>query len=487
MEKKVVILPLDGYPDFSQLIQGLDELMSIPGLSDLLSHIKLNDGVHNPDMGGPECVAILKDVFRAQGRKDIGIFLDLKIGDVSATLENTLRKYAEDPPDILTVSTLCSIDGIISLRKLLPKTKLALLSILTDISVDECLSRYGMFPEVKIYNELKNIRYLYQKKQEGEPFDLVVCSPRELDFLSKNLPGHYGFIVPGIRDEWMKKKSEHQKRVSGVKWALEHGATYVVMGTQITKGNSETGISNVKSIELTQSEIARTDFSDPLEVLRRCDGYYSSLKNSMGEYVGPLVAYAGKYQTADGLKNYIGPNYFNFAKAESNPEALQYFAQLIKDEVLKNSLQPDVFLGAPMGGVLLAGAIGQQTKSRVIFSEKEIITLADHKSGSKEQSQQIISRHEVRPGDKIIIVEDVCNNFSTTEKLIELIKSQGGEVIAIACAFNRSGKTDFVGLPVVSAFFIPSIQFKQDDPEVVNLVKEGKVVWRPKHEWDKLK
>ncbi len=485
--KKVIILPLDGYPNFSELMKKLDELINVPGLVDLISHIKLNDGVHNPDMGGPRIVSKLKDILLSKGREGISIFLDLKITDVSATLVNTLKKYSEDPPDILTVSSLCSIDGIIALRKLLPNTKLALLSCPTDISVDECLIRWGFYPKYKICTDLENIRYLYQKKTEGEPFDLVVCSPRELSYLKTNLPGHYGYIVPGIRDEWMKKKDEHQKRTSGVKWALDHGASYLVMGAQISNGNPEIGVSNTESIELTQKEIARRDFSDPLEVLRRCGGYYCSPKNQMGEYLGPLVAYAGKYETEDGPKNYVGPNYFNFAKAESDPEALPYFASLIGEEIAKKDLKPDIVLGAPMGGLLLAGAIGQHVKSKVIFSEKKITSLANHESGSKEQSEHLINRHEVNPGDKIIIIEDVCNNFSTTEKLVELIKSQGGEVIAIACAFNRSGKKEFNNLPVLSAVFIPSIQFRQDDPEIRRLVEEDKVVWKPKHEWDKLK
>lgn len=492
MDQKVVILPLDGYSSKESFFKALN-IVRQPGLDELVSHIKLNDAVH---LGGAGFVDNIHIELLCLN-PGVKIFLDLKVYDVSATMVNVLKKYKDIPIiDILTVSSQCSVEGITKLRKLLPRTKLAMVSMLTDIDDVQCRARYGQSPEVKIYNDLMNIRYFYQKQGDEfknlEPFDLLVCSPHELEFLKKNLPSDYGFVVPGIRDEWMKKSDEHQKRTTGVREALNNGATYVVMGSQIVKGNPELNITPEESCKLTLQEITKANKhlvvkNDPLQTLKNCGGCYISRENHHGGFCGPLVAYAGKYQDESGSKNYVGSQYFNFAKAEVNPEVRNYFAKLLAEQIAGIEESVDVVVGAPMGGILLSGSVGDILQCRTIFAEKKVISVAIPEKGIKEESAQIINRHEIYPGDKVVVIEDVCNNFSTTQKLKELIESRGGNLIAIACAVNRSGKDNWEGIPVVSALYIEAKQYKQDDPRVINLIRAGEIVWKPKVEWNRLK
>ncbi len=58
--------------------------------------------------------------------------------------------------------------------------------------------------------------------------------------------------------------------------------------------------------------------------------------------------------------------------------------------------------------------------------------------------------------------------------------------MAILCAFNRSGKDTWNGVPVISACAVEARQFKQNDPEVIDSIAAGNVAWKPKLEWDKL-
>jgi orotate phosphoribosyltransferase len=140
-----------------------------------------------------------------------------------------------------------------------------------------------------------------------------------------------------------------------------------------------------------------------------------------------------------------------------------------------------------MGGILLAGTVSDYLDCEVIFAEKKVMALADKGKGTKEVSELVIDRHEIKPGENIFIIEDVCNNFSTTEKLKTEIEKHGGNLIGIACAINRSGQLEWEGLPVISALFIPTEQYKQEDEEVAELVAAGKIVWKPKQEWQTLK
>jgi len=86
-----------------------------------------------------------------------------------------------------------------------------------------------------------------------------------------------------------------------------------------------------------------------------------------------------------------------------------------------------------------------------------------------------------------MIVEDICNNFSTTEQLAKLIEQTGAKLIGIMCAFNRSGKTEWNGVPVICAQEVPAKQWRQEEPEVSQLIAAKNVVWKPKKEWPKLK
>ena len=115
--------------------------------------------------------------------------------------------------------------------------------------IGELQARYGMMPALKIFNDITNIEATYAKIREDtdpiDPFDMVVCSPLELELLASVFPHKFELITPGIRDRWMLKGQ--QARTAGVKLALNLGANFVVMGSQMTKGNSDRNISAEES------------------------------------------------------------------------------------------------------------------------------------------------------------------------------------------------------------------------------------------------
>jgi len=233
------------------------------------------------------------------------------------------------------------------------------------------------------------------------------------------------------------------------------------------------------------------DVELPLSIVARCGGYYECPKDDNGKRLGPLVGYAGK--DAQGRQK-VGDVYINFAKVEQWPALVTGFAHLLKDE-LENRFDGQrldseklVFVGMPMGGIVLATHLAlQKHGSRGIFAEKA-------------GEELVLKRHDLNPGDQAVIVEDVCNNFSTTTKAVNLIKKAGAEVIAVACFLNRSEKTALnlyanpfwpkekpdIVLPVISLVHKPFPQYEQEDSAVADDVVAGNVVWKPKHEWDKL-
>lgn len=260
MEKpqKIFILPMDNYASGEKLLDEFEKIMMEPDMGDLVAYIKLNDGVHNLDYGGPQMLLTLEKLQRNLGI-GFGIFLDLKIFDVSATLVNVMKKYLEVAPSILTVSAACSIKGFTDLRRLLPNTQLAIVNVLTDISNGECMDRYGMTAGNKIGHDLKTIENLYCPNiaagDKVKPVDLIICSALDIATIKNHVGNSYGFVTPGIRDAWMKNPNEHQKRTTGVSEALDLGADLIVSGAQLTKGCAENGISAAQSRRLTIEQI----------------------------------------------------------------------------------------------------------------------------------------------------------------------------------------------------------------------------------------
>lgn len=231
---------------------------------------------------------------------------------------------------------------------------------------------------------------------------------------------------------------------------------------------------------------------NPLEILKGCGGYYECPRDSAGKRSGPLVGYAAR--DARG-RQFVGDVYLNFAQAEEYPEILNFFAELLGQHIqffkFTNCVKR-VFCGAPEGGKALALFLAFHCSGgRYVFPEKKVLSLPT--ASSREVTELEFSRHEITPGDRVILVEDVLNNFSTTDKLITLVKSRGGEVYGIAASLNRSmpfideyKAGDGARYPVISLVEKPLVQYEQDHPDVKDDILSGNVAWKPKAEWPRL-
>jgi adenine/guanine phosphoribosyltransferase-like PRPP-binding protein len=239
----------------------------------------------------------------------------------------------------------------------------------------------------------------------------------------------------------------------------------------------------------------KTTTWEALEILRICGGYYECPKID-GARVGPLVGYAGRDEHG---KQYVGDVYVNFAKAERHGYVRKYFAERLHvqltgttNTLLKLFEKSTGFCGAPEGGKALAGTMADRSEKQYIFPEKKVTAAAT--KDSREISELVFDRHEPEKGESWWIVEDVCNNFSTTAKLVALIEKYGASVCGILCFLNRSLDIDAeyrvrddLILPVLSVVRKPIPQYKQDNPDIAAYLASGdNIVWKPKNDWARL-
>ncbi len=231
----------------------------------------------------------------------------------------------------------------------------------------------------------------------------------------------------------------------------------------------------------------------PLDLMRQAGAFYECPRRADGTRGGPLVGYAGRDPQG---RQYVGDVYVNFARAESRPALLQAFSRhmstILRDRGLDGAVAAAAgFIGAPEGGKALAYQLALDAGKSYIYPEKKITALAS--ATSREASEMVFSRHEPEPGRSWFIVEDVCNNFSTTAQLVALIEAHGATVGGILCFLNRSETVDRAyavraGLVLPVAAVVRKVfgQHAQDAPEVAADVARLNVVWSPKKEWPRL-
>ena len=103
-----------------------------------------------------------------------------------------------------------------------------------------------------------------------------------------------------------------------------------------------------------------------------------------------------------------------------------------------------------MGGLVLGQEVARQLSLRFIFVEKEEGKLALRRG------------FKIAPGEKILVVEDVVTRGGRVQETLDIARAQGGQVVGIAMAVDRSGGTVDFGVP---AFSLITLQVETFEPD----------------------
>ena len=110
---------------------------------------------------------------------------------------------------------------------------------------------------------------------------------------------------------------------------------------------------------------------DPLRTLVQCEGYYRGPCTAEGQFLGPLVGYAGTYPGPGGApeRHFVGNTYFNFSQADQWPAVLRFFALKAFCLLDDANISPSTILGAPMAGLKFS-----QELARLGWTEKDLVS-----------------------------------------------------------------------------------------------------------------
>ena len=87
----------------------------------------------------------------------------------------------------------------------------------------------------------------------------------------------------------------------------------------------------------------------------------------------------------------------------------------------------DVVIGPVTGGIVLAHETAKHFGTRAIFAERE-------------NGKMTIKRgFEIKPGERVLVVEDVVTTGGSVQEVIDVVISMGGVIAGVAILVDRSG------------------------------------------------
>tara|TARA_Y100000741_G_C18197825_1_gene536331 strand:- start:350 stop:1018 length:669 start_codon:yes stop_codon:yes gene_type:complete len=204
----------------SKIIVAIDEtdLVSLRDIADSLDSkkclIKIGSVAFNSI--GLEAISYIS-------RKGFDIFLDLKLHDIPNTVKKSIEGLISLPIKMLTIHTSGGKDMMMAAMEAVSGTNIKVFGVtaLTSLNNDDTNEIYQRTTSQQV-NAMLDLA-------ESAGIDGVVCSPHELELVSKR--ESLLSITPGIR---LQDSNDDQKRVMTPKEAINRGADYLVIGRPIT-------------------------------------------------------------------------------------------------------------------------------------------------------------------------------------------------------------------------------------------------------------
>jgi orotate phosphoribosyltransferase len=117
-------------------------------------------------------------------------------------------------------------------------------------------------------------------------------------------------------------------------------------------------------------------------------------------------------------------HFFQCAQVCQDMPAVERLATLLKEKL--GPLAYDTVLAPAMGGLVIGQEVARQSRARFIFAEKENNLLVMRRGFT------------LRPGERILIVEDVITRGGRVQECLEIVRQLGGTTAGVAVMVDRS-------------------------------------------------
>jgi orotate phosphoribosyltransferase len=169
--------------------------------------------------------------------------------------------------------------------------------------------------------------------------------------------------------------------------------------------------------------------------------------------------------------------YLQSAKVLEQPKTARLLAEALAEQIKASGIEIDTVCAPALGGLIAGYALAQALDVRYIFAERV-------------GGEMTIRRgFDVKPGEKVLICEDIITTGGSAMEAGAVVKELGGEIVAFAALANR-GFCERQGsdvtrkanckLPEGMPFFaLDDFTFEMYDPADCPLCKDGSEAIKP--------
>jgi len=169
----------------------------------------------------------------------------------------------------------------------------------------------------------------------------------------------------------------------------------------------------------------------------------------------------GHFLLTSGLHS---PRYLQCAQVLQNPALAEKLCTQLAAKLM--NLKAETVIGPALGGILVAYELARALGVRNLFAER-------NKDGQMELRRGFV----VRPGERILLAEDVVTTGGSLKEVMAIVKAAGGNVVGVASLVNRtSGRDPAFGVPFVSLLTVDVPTWSAED---CPLCKQGSKPVKP--------
>lgn len=124
----------------------------------------------------------------------------------------------------------------------------------------------------------------------------------------------------------------------------------------------------------------------------------------------------------------------------------------------------DVVVSPAVGGIIFGQEIARQLGVRSIFAERE-------------GGEMTLRRgFHIQPGDRVLLAEDVTTTGGSVKEVRDVVRAQGGVIVAVTAVVDRSGGKARFEVPYHSLFQMDVVNYT---PENCPMCREGDRAVKP--------
>ena len=139
-----------------------------------------------------------------------------------------------------------------------------------------------------------------------------------------------------------------------------------------------------------------------------------------------------------------------------HPDRCERLCRALAEKITAQASGLEVVISPAVGGIIPGYETARQLGLPSLYVEREGGTF------------KLRRGFAIRPGARVVMVEDIVTTGLSSRECIEAIRAAGGEVVCAACIVDRSGGKADVGVPLVAlaSLDVPAYPADQLPPEL---------------------